>query len=379
MEEKLVKKILSIVVSSMLIGFLACASTQEVTKTNADNRPCIKNLNREGGFLIGQKCSTYQQFEHANEGIAFDNLVFVIAAEGYQIIDASKELGMMNAAKQGSYGGGKTAHLNAILIQNNGGLLRVELTLSLPAGYVAGNMEVENLFCKILESVQIEKKNIEPNKPEQTNGDEGKVKATLIPNEDHPSEWKVGKILVVTKKASIRSEANAKSKIIKNLKKGTKVEYVGRSGDWVNIKLSTGGTGWLSNRLVAVFKPPNIVSSQATNNDFHAFFTKFRSAVKSQNKIALEKLMSSQFDWAAEGYVSREEAMQYIDQIVGWKNFWLSAKKAVSTKPKKCETSSSSNYHSGYCVYAKSPYEMELVFERGSDGNWYWTAFPGVS
>ena len=144
------KKILSIVVSSMLIGFLACASTQEVTKTTADNRPCIKNLNREGGFLIGQKCSTYQQFEHANEGIAFDNLVFVIAAEGYQIIDASKELGMMNAAKQGSYGGGKTAHLNVILIQNNGGLLRVELTLSLPAGYVAGNMEVENLFCKIL-------------------------------------------------------------------------------------------------------------------------------------------------------------------------------------------------------------------------------------
>jgi uncharacterized protein YgiM (DUF1202 family) len=60
----------------------------------------------------------------------------------------------------------------------------------------------------------------------------------------------VGKSLVVIKTASIRAEPNTKSKILITLKKGTKVEYLGKSGNWLNIKLSTGVTGWVFNSLV---------------------------------------------------------------------------------------------------------------------------------
>jgi uncharacterized protein YgiM (DUF1202 family) len=55
---------------------------------------------------------------------------------------------------------------------------------------------------------------------------------------------------LLTTDLSIRSEPNTKSKILITLKKGTKVEYLGKSGNWLNIKLSTGVTGWVFNSLV---------------------------------------------------------------------------------------------------------------------------------
>lgn len=58
------------------------------------------------------------------------------------------------------------------------------------------------------------------------------------------------KTLVVIKTVSIRSEPKTKSKILIKLNPGTKVEYLGESGNWLNIKLSTGRTGWVLKSFV---------------------------------------------------------------------------------------------------------------------------------
>ena len=63
-------------------------------------------------------------------------------------------------------------------------------------------------------------------------------------------------ILVVKRTANVRSEPNTKSKIVNTLKPGTEVQNLGKSGDWFNIKLSTGLTGWIFNSLVAVKATP---------------------------------------------------------------------------------------------------------------------------
>jgi hypothetical protein len=63
-------------------------------------------------------------------------------------------------------------------------------------------------------------------------------------------------ILVVKSTANVRSEPNTKSKIITTLKPGTEIQNLGKSGDWFNIKLSTGLTGWISSNLVAVKANP---------------------------------------------------------------------------------------------------------------------------
>lgn len=54
------------------------------------------------------------------------------------------------------------------------------------------------------------------------------------------------KSMVCIKPANVRAAANDKSKIVTILKKGEKVENLGNSGSWCNIKLSSGTTGWVS-------------------------------------------------------------------------------------------------------------------------------------
>ena len=86
--------------------------------------------------------------------------------------------------------------------------------------------------------------------PSSVQGNE-QVKTTQEPSEHPPSVSPASISLIVKKNANIRSKASTKSTIIRTVKKGTKVEYLGKSGNWLNIKLSTGVTGWIFRDLVA--------------------------------------------------------------------------------------------------------------------------------
>ncbi|MBM4331711.1 MAG: SH3 domain-containing protein [Deltaproteobacteria bacterium] len=58
-------------------------------------------------------------------------------------------------------------------------------------------------------------------------------------------------IFVITlKNANVRTEADPKGKIITTLKKGTKVEKIGQTSNWVNVKLPSGETGYIFHELV---------------------------------------------------------------------------------------------------------------------------------
>jgi uncharacterized protein YgiM (DUF1202 family) len=58
--------------------------------------------------------------------------------------------------------------------------------------------------------------------------------------------------LIVLKTSNLRENADGKSKIIRILKKGEKVEYLGQSkaGDWIHCKLPSGMKGWIFKNLV---------------------------------------------------------------------------------------------------------------------------------
>src|SRR5947209_1621046 len=113
--------------------------------------------------------------------------------------------------------------------------------------------------------------------------------------------------------------------------------------------------------LLIVLLIPSPVSAQKRVDDFQLFLSRYRAAVNTQNKTALEGLISARFDWALDGYVSRDEAMRNIGTIVGWSKFWRSAKRAVVTKPQRCSHTLNLNNHSGYCVYARTPFPVQLV------------------
>ncbi len=65
-----------------------------------------------------------------------------------------------------------------------------------------------------------------------------------------PAPAPVAVYVITLKNANVRSEPDLKSKILVTLKKGTKVEKIGQTADWVHIKLSSGKTGWIFHKLV---------------------------------------------------------------------------------------------------------------------------------
>ncbi|MDP1991605.1 MAG: SH3 domain-containing protein [Syntrophales bacterium] len=60
--------------------------------------------------------------------------------------------------------------------------------------------------------------------------------------------------LIMTAAANVRSGPGVKSKIISKLKKGEKVVRLGVSGTRINVKLSSGLTGWVSNKQTKEYK-----------------------------------------------------------------------------------------------------------------------------
>ena len=113
-----------------------------------------------------------------------------------------------------------------------------------------GSIQPQN--DKITDSVPMtdEKKITESKTSKQTSVVNEQAKPVQAPSENVPSASQAAKTLVVLKTANIRSAPSTKGKTLVTLKKGAKVEYLGKSGNWLNIKLSTGVTGWVFNNLV---------------------------------------------------------------------------------------------------------------------------------
>jgi SH3-like domain-containing protein len=59
---------------------------------------------------------------------------------------------------------------------------------------------------------------------------------------------------VVVKKCNIRSEPNSNCKIIAIAGNGVTFEKIGQSGNWFQVKLASGGTGWVFKDLVKEVK-----------------------------------------------------------------------------------------------------------------------------
>jgi hypothetical protein len=110
--------------------------------------------------------------------------------------------------------------------------------------------------------------------------------------------------------------------------------------------------------------------------DFERFYAQLRSAIRRQDQSALRELMSPSFEWALDGYTSRDQALLNVGQTIGWQNFWQGASLAVA-KPARICSPSYCNNRAGYETATKTPIPLEMVFELSADHHWHWTALPG--
>jgi hypothetical protein len=66
-----------------------------------------------------------------------------------------------------------------------------------------------------------------------------------------PALPSIGMLKVTASSANIRRDANTTSDVIVQVKRGEHLALLAKSGDWMNVRLTTGETGWVSSKLVA--------------------------------------------------------------------------------------------------------------------------------
>jgi hypothetical protein len=120
--------------------------------------------------------------------------------------------------------------------------------------------------------------------------------------------------------------------------------------------------------LFLLFPP----AGYAQKSDFNSFYAKFKKAVTSRNTNSIRDLMSSNFRWALDDHLSRDEALKYIDN--GKK--WGKIRSALAKPPRRCKEpycNHDSRFQSGYFLLTSS---FTILFMQ-ENGEWKWAGVLG--
>jgi hypothetical protein len=151
------------------------------------------------------------------------------------------------------------------------------------------------------------------------------------------------------------------------------VTEVGRTVQVFYITIAKGETGYdgelRATRIVEI--KPGIQAPTASNDGFSAFYATFKAAVSKNDRAAIRSMMAPRFEWALDGYISRDDALRNMDEMKVWRGL----RNAVTRPPVRCKSPSCRN-RSGYHVWSSAKYAVEIMFER-INGQWQWSALLG--
>lgn len=125
-----------------LLTFAGAASAQQ----------CEENFTVDGGFLKGKTFKTWAEVEGVNSTDAYSKIYKHIVKDGWKIISSDKDIGVISAGQEVSYGEGKTAPLN-VMVEESGDNVKVSLSYSISGGVTAGKGAVVKSFCQTISAV----------------------------------------------------------------------------------------------------------------------------------------------------------------------------------------------------------------------------------
>jgi hypothetical protein len=129
---------------------LACASLLISFQAFADEEQCKTNFTKEGSFLSGTTYKTWAVVEGAEYSDAFKNVYLQVVKDGWKITNSDKEMGIISAAQDVSYGNGKTAPFNVVVEKESELNSKISITYSLSGGVKSPEKAVVDAFCKTI-------------------------------------------------------------------------------------------------------------------------------------------------------------------------------------------------------------------------------------
>lgn len=143
------ERILLVVIGAALSG---CASQGVQQLQTSDQRPCAQNFTFEGSFITGHTFKTNDFVSGVSKAEAMERGAKFTMADGWTITHTDKDLGIIGASQNVSFGQGKTAPLNIGVDEKTGGV-NVNMSYSISAGVASPVEAVKDHFCSTIAAI----------------------------------------------------------------------------------------------------------------------------------------------------------------------------------------------------------------------------------
>ena len=120
----------------------------------AADEQCRTNFTKEGSFFSGTTFKTWAEVEGVEPADAFKKVYLQTVKDGWKITSSDKEIGIISAAQDVSYGNGKSAPLNIIVEKSSTNGSKIFITYSLSGGVKSPEKAVIESFCKTISSAK---------------------------------------------------------------------------------------------------------------------------------------------------------------------------------------------------------------------------------
>jgi hypothetical protein len=134
--------------------YLLSAFTLLSAQAFGDAEQCKTNFSKEGSFLSGTTFKTWAEVEGVEPADAFKKVYLHTVKDGWKITSSDKEMGIISAAQDVSYGNGKTAPLNIIVEKSSSNGSKISITYSLSGGVKSQEKAVIDSFCNTVDAAK---------------------------------------------------------------------------------------------------------------------------------------------------------------------------------------------------------------------------------
>ena len=138
---------------SVFLGvILICASGVMVGAHAQDaGKDCLSHYTAEGNFLTGKKFSAWAAYADVPKADAYSRIYASLAKDGWTIVNADKEAGIISASQQVSFGKGSTAPL-VILVEPDKSGSKATATFRIGGGQATSGDTVKTKLCGYLDA-----------------------------------------------------------------------------------------------------------------------------------------------------------------------------------------------------------------------------------
>ena len=140
------RKVLGVAVCTLEVLLAASASSAA-----PDAGACKANYQDTGSFWSGHTFKTWKEYAIVSPAKAYQRSYAYLVKDGWSIVHADKDMGVISAATNVNSPEAKTAPLNVLVEEAGKGGSKVSVTFSIGGGMTAPHVADE--LCKIIDSV----------------------------------------------------------------------------------------------------------------------------------------------------------------------------------------------------------------------------------